>query len=201
MINPYDLEGRWTRDKLEEWVLFGICVANKPADATAVKVDALLRDIREGLGFSAYPPYTPFELIQTAVELNILRFALEKHRVGQYTRIQRAFEEVIVKVPDVLATTVTQLETVNGIGPKTARMIMLYYKPETACVPLDTHVLRWLREQGYDAPKGTPSGKRYLDLEATFVKEAQKRRMTVKALDTQIWQASALPQKKSGVTA
>ena len=198
MINPYALQGRWTRDRLEEWILFGICVANKPADPTAVKVDNLLESIR-GRFYAALEHASPFTLVTVAKNHGFLREELEKHRMGQYTRIERAFREVTEKIPDVMATSVAELETVNGIGPKTARMIMLYYKPETACVPLDTHVLKWLRAQGYDAPIGTPSGKRYLELEAAFVAEAKKRRMTVKDLDTKVWKMYALPQKNSKV--
>jgi thermostable 8-oxoguanine DNA glycosylase len=115
--------------------------------------------------------------------------------MGQYTRIARAMNEVVHKIKDPLNTTVAELETVKGIGPKTARMIMLYYKPETACVPLDTHVLKWLRAQGYKAPVTTPSGKHYLELEQVFIAEAKKRRMSAKDLDTQVWKKYALPQK------
>jgi Helix-hairpin-helix motif len=206
MIDPYALQGRWTRNRLEEWILFGICVANKPADPTAVKVDAVLKSIYATLEAAGYPSllrklpsYTPFELVRVAIYLGLLRSVLEKHRVGQYTRIERAFREVVAKIPNAMQTSVAELETVNGIGPKTARMIMLYYKPETACVPLDTHILKWLRAQGYDAPVGTPSGKKYLELEAIFVKEAAKRRMSVKDLDTKVWKMYALPQKNSKV--
>jgi hypothetical protein len=203
MIDPYDLSHPWDRNRLEEWILFGICVANKPADPTAVKVDAVLNTLREEIVnvCSFFPecetPPTPFELVGMAAESNMLRKILKKHKVGQYTRIERAFREVVEKIKDPLNTTVEELETVHGIGPKTARMIMLYYKPETACVPLDTHVLKWLRAQGYDAPKGTPSGKKYLELENIFILEAYKRGMSVKDLDSQVWAYYALPQKQS----
>lgn len=197
MIDPYDLTHPWDQKRLEEWILFGICVANKPADATAVKVEKFL------YGLPSLPPNlkTPFQRVQHLTDKGMLTWRLKLNRMGQYTRIARAMQEVVEKVKDPLNTSVAELETVNGIGPKTARMIMLYYKPETACVPLDTHILKWLRKQGYDAPVGTPSGRRYLELEAAFVKEAAKRRMTVKDLDTKVWKMYALPQKKSGAQA
>lgn len=198
MIDPYALEGKWTQDRLEEWILFGICVANKPADPTAVKVDALLNP--PGVIFG--PSITPFGKVRILIHEGKLGNELRRLRFGQYTRIERAFREVVEKIKEPLRTSVAELETVNGIGPKTARMVMLYFKPETACVPLDTHILKWLRAQGHDAPVGTPSGKRYLDLEKIFVAEAKKRRMTVKDLDTKVWKMYALPQKKSkGATA
>lgn len=198
MINPYALEGKWTQDRLEEWILFGICVANKPADPTAVKVDALLNP----RGVIWGPTITPFGKVRILIHEGKLGSELRRLRFGQYTRIEKAFREVVEKIKEPLRTTVAELETVNGIGPKTARMVMLYFKPETACVPLDTHILKWLRAQGHDAPIGTPSGRRYLELEKIFVAEAKKRRMTVKDLDTKVWKMYALPQKKSkGATA
>ncbi len=195
MIDPYDLTRPWDRQRLEEWIIFGICVANKPADPTAVKVEKFL------YGLPTIPGNKlPFERVQYLIDKGTLDWRLRLIRFGQYTRIARAMREVVEKVKDPLNTTVAELETVNGIGPKTARMILLYYKPETACVPLDTHVLKWLRAQGYDAPIGTPSGKRYLELEQIFIAEAKKRRMTVKDLDTKVWQQYALPQKQSKAT-
>ena len=194
MIDPYDLNHPWDRRRLEEWILFGICVANKPADATAVKLERFL-DAGVMCRWEGECIESPFARIRFFIKNKQLGWRLRHFRMGQYTRIGRAMREVVEKIKDPLNTSVAELETVNGIGPKTARMVMLYYKPETACVPLDTHILRWLREQGYDAPKGTPSGRRYLELEQNFIAEAKKRRMTVKELDTQVWQASALPQK------
>lgn len=206
MIDPYALDKPWTRDRLEEWILFGICVANKPADPTAVKVDAVLTDIRTILMTGGYPSlrvkvpsYSPFDLVRAADDLCLLLPVLTKNRVGQYTRIERAFREVVRKIPNVMKTTIEELETVKGIGPKTSRMIMLYYKPETNCVPLDTHILKWLRAQGYDAPKTTPTGKKYAELEKIFVLEAEHRKMSVKDLDSQVWKMYALPQKNSKV--
>lgn len=196
MIDPYALEGKWTRRRLEEWILFAICVCNKPANATAIKVDAILRDLREAVGFRG-PSSTPFELVRSAACQNTLRAVLEKHRVGQYTRIERAFREVVTKIPEVLSTTVAELETVSGIGPKSARMILLYVKPQLRVAALDTHVLRWLRDQGYNAPKGTPSGRRYAELEKIVLAEADNRGLTPKELDKKIWQSYALPRVSS----
>jgi thermostable 8-oxoguanine DNA glycosylase len=83
----------------------------------------------------------------------------------------------------------SMLLTIPGIGPKTARMILLYAFPHHAnlWVPLDTHILHWLRDQGYKAPKGTPSGRLYLELEECFRKEAVSRGKTTRELDTEIW--------------
>jgi thermostable 8-oxoguanine DNA glycosylase len=55
-------------------------------------------------------------------------------------------------------------------------------------VPLDTHILKFLRTLGLDAPKATPgSRKQYLALEAAFVFEAKCRGKTTRELDTEVW--------------
>jgi endonuclease III len=97
---------------------------------------------------------TPFDKVNHLVKCKTLRSRLEKYRVGQYSRIEKAFCEVVTKIPEVLKTSIEELETDTGIGPKTARMIVLYWKPETECAPLDTHVLKWLRQEGYDGRRG-----------------------------------------------
>ena len=195
MIDPNPVNGEWDRTHLEEWILFGICVCNKPGYATARKVDALLQDLREEFPKNTLlPPDTPFELVRHAISsTGTLMLFLQKHHTGQYRRIHKAFIEVVEKVKDPLSTTVAELESVSGIGPKTARMILLYFKPETNVVPLDTHVLKWLYKQGYDVPKGTPSaGKKYQELEQIFIHEAEMRGMTVKELDSAVWQSYAI---------
>ncbi len=59
-------------------------------------------------------------------------------------------------------------------------------------VPLDTHLLKWLRAQGYDAPKSTPpAGPKYAALEEAFVREAHLRNVSVRELDTQVWKQYA----------
>jgi thermostable 8-oxoguanine DNA glycosylase len=81
----------------------------------------------------------------------------------------------------------TELETIHGIGPKTARFFIIWTRPDARVAALDVHVLRWLKTLGYDAPSQTPSGKRYVELEIAFLAEADRRRVTPHILDQQIW--------------
>jgi endonuclease III len=194
MIDPYDLDHPWDEHRLQEWILFGICVANKPASVTAKKLEGFLYESFPSWKAQPLNP-TPFDKVNHLVKCKTLRSRLEKYRVGQYSRIEKAFCEVVTKIPEVLKTSIEELETVSGIGPKTARMIVLYWKPETECAPLDTHVLKWLRQEGYDAPKGTPSGRKYRELEKIFIREAKWRGYTPKQLDEIVWNMFARPQK------
>lgn len=188
MIDPYDLTKPWNTARVQEWILFGICVAGKPADITAFKLDKFLHP---RLGRS------PFEVTQKYITEGILEDRLREARLGQYRRIGVAFREVVVKVPDAVNTTVQELESVKGLGPKTARMILLYTQPNLKIAVLDTHILKWLRAQGYGAPKGTPSGKLYAFWETVVLREAAEHQMTPKEFDTWIWKSYARPQKLS----
>jgi thermostable 8-oxoguanine DNA glycosylase len=52
---------------------------------------------------------------------------------------------------------------------------------------LDVHILKYLRSQGFEAPKQTPSGKKYLELEKNFLELAKKNNMTPADFDLMLW--------------
>lgn len=187
-VDPTAIPKSMTRDQLEWWILFGICVAGKGAKQTEAKLNALLHHIRY---FAPVCYASPFQRIRYTVSQDSLRWFLQHQKMGQYTRIEKAFREV-VKI-DLDKISVELLETVPGIGPKTARMIVLYYDPQADCVPLDTHILKWLRAQGVPGvPKSTPAaGNSYRALEGIFQLEAKLRGKTVRELDTEVWKSYA----------
>jgi hypothetical protein len=170
-----------SKNQLQWWILFGICVAGKGARQTEEKMNRFL-DLSAAI--------TPFGRVKSMIQYGELGQNLRKVKMGQYARINKAFRHAVNLDLDNL--TVKSLEQVPGIGPKTARMTILYYEPEAECVPLDTHILKWLRSKGYDAPKSTPpAGKKYLELEQAFVAEARKRNVSVRNLDTLVWKTYA----------
>lgn len=199
-VDPFAIRIK-TRAQKEYWVLFGIMVANKSAEQTYKKLNALLSEI-ERLPIHCGGGKTPFQLIEVARRFGKLRPLLKKHRTGQYTRIYKAFKSVLYAV-DVDKMTVSLLENVYGIGPKTARMIMLYTQPDATCVPLDTHVLKFLAKEypKKKVPKVTPSaGKTYTELEALFQQAAEKRGKSVRQLDTEVWTSYAKGAKGEGLS-
>lgn len=195
MIDPYDLTKPWDDRRLQEWFLFGVCVAGKSARQTADKVEAMLADMvatacdtkpLPGLGKNLHP----FGAINYAITFGKLGYFLRKHKLGQYTRINKAFRGM-VKI-DPKTVTLEELEQIHGVGAKTARMLLLYTRPGLDIAPLDTHVLKWLKANGYDAPKSTPPpGKRYRELEQAFLTEGRKRGHSAKEWDTIVWQMYA----------
>ena len=74
--------------------------------------------------------------------------------------------------------TLLDLEKIPGVKYKTSRFFMLHSRNDEAqkCIPLDTHILRFLRHRGHDeAPKKTPGGEHvYKYWESVAILEFQK---------------------------
>ena len=198
MIDPYDLTKPWDDRRLQEWFLFGICVAGKGARQTAQKLDRFLRGPfpRE---FEMSSMRLPFDIVQQMITFGMLAHELRKYKMGQYRRINKAFRGM-VKI-DPRTVTLEELEAIHGVGPKTARMLLLYTRPDLKLIPLDTHILHWLRDQGYEAPKSTPcAGPTYRKWELTFISEGEKRGMSPKEWDTYVWTTYANRRKSIGTS-
>lgn len=138
---------------------------------------------------------SPFETIRGLAAVDgALEAALRRARSGSYTRLALCLPRAAELDPETC--TIEELEAVHGIGPKTARAFVLWTRPGTRCAVLDTHILKWLRALGHAAPKSTPTGKRYRELEQAVLREADRRGMTPADLDAQVWASYA---KRSGV--
>lgn len=188
-VDPFNIPKLLNREQLEYWILFGICVAGKSAKQTQEKVNNLLTDMEMDYFSYAMPEkrLNPFKIVSEAVRRGKLRSFLKRHRIGQYKRIEKAFKQAINL--DLDHINIKSLESVSGIGPKTARMVMLYYDPSADCAVLDTHILKYLKAQGVEnVPKTTPSSNQYLRLEKEFQRLAKEQNKTVRQLDTEIWQ-------------
>jgi hypothetical protein len=194
-IDPYDLTKPWDEARVQAWFLFGICVAGKGARQTANKVQAMLRDMSVQYDYAVGHPIrfdsrTPFACIETSIKLGKLGRFLRKHKLGQYQRINKAMRGMIKINPQTV--TLEELEQIHGVGAKTARMLLLYTRKDMEVIPLDTHILKWLRANGYNAPKSTPPpGKKYRELELAFLAEGKKRGLSAKDWDTQVWKMYA----------
>jgi thermostable 8-oxoguanine DNA glycosylase len=83
------------------------------------------------------------------------------------------------------------LEQIYGIGPKTSRFFILWTRPNASFAALDRHILRWLREKGYQVSKTPPTGKRYCELENIFLEEARQLNKSARQLDSEIWSTAS----------
>lgn len=110
------------------------------------------------------------------------------HRVGQYTRIEWAFQQSI----DLDLTTVNleRLLSIYGVGSKTARLFMLHSRQDCQHVVLDTHILRFLNQRfGLEVPANTPPPKEYARLEPIAANPIRSEfpSLSMAAADLLIW--------------
>lgn len=168
---------------LEEFWIFAICVAGKNAKVASQKVHSLLHP----LGWQ-----TPVGKLKRYMGEGKLATVVKQNKLGQYKRITGAFIDTIRAQDEygedfLRKATVEQLESIHGVGPKTARYFLIHTRPDQRLAALDTHILKFLREQRYDAPKLTPSGKTYKRLEDTFLELADKSGMPLAEFDLALW--------------
>ena len=179
MIDPQNItDYNRTDDELEELLLFAAAVTGKTAVVIAKQLDNFLK----------YGPAgkSPFEKVKWMVKNGKLDFYLRNSSIGQYTRLNKAYRQIVKLKPRTC--TVDDLEAVHGIGPKTARFYLLHSRRNQRIAALDTHMVRFLREKGYTNLMNTPSSRsKYAELEAIFITEADKAGKSVADFDLSIW--------------
>ena len=190
-INPKKItDFNRSQADLELFAVFAVCVAGKKAQQTADKVNEHFRDVAtvSGKDWSKAKQLTPFETIKSLVKIRIFGGFLQTAKFGQYKRIYRALRDLAESGIDLKTCTVEDLEAIHGIGPKTSRFIIMHSRPKQRLATLDTHILRWMRDQGIETPKATPqSRKLYQKLEQKFLTLCDKCGMIPSQLDLKIW--------------
>ena len=183
-INPKKItDFNRSQEDLELFAVFAVCVAGKKAQQTADKVNEHFRDVQ-----TPTKQLTPFETIKSLIGANIFGGYLQHARFGQYKRIYRALRDLAESSIDLKTCTVEDLEAIHGIGPKTSRFIIMHSRPNQRLATLDTHILRWMRDQGIETPKATPQSKKlYKELEEKFLTLCDKCAILPSQLDLKIW--------------
>ena len=172
------------KHELQYKLLYSIVVAGKSAKFAK---NALGRFLQDNCYSDNSPKELPFDYIKQMIADDELLGYLEYARTGNYTKLDKAFREVIKLNPETC--TVEDLEAIHGIGYKTSRFFMLWTREGCRYAALDTHILKYLRSLGYDAPKSTPtSSKKYIELENIFLKICDEKKMEPRDLDYEIWQ-------------
>lgn len=191
MIDPANITNfSRTKAELEEFLLFGLCVAGKTASIQAKKLDQFLWALEKrwqqeyDSEIRYYMDPTPFELLSESKEADVLA-CMKEVGLGQYRKLLQGFEDA--RHLDVFTCTLEQLEQVYGVGPKTSRFFLLHSRPNQNLACLDTHVLKYLKSEGFPAPKVNPSKKLYPLLEKAFLFLAAKNNMTPADFDLNIW--------------
>lgn len=182
MINPEKISNfNLTVPELEENILFWVCAAGKNGVTAAKCLDKLLTQLR-----CEYGGLTPFSSINYTKSGN-LAFHMKEAGIGCYNNKAVTFQQLASSAIDLQTCTVYDLMSIKGIGPKTARAFLVHTREAQKFAVIDTHVLKFLRHQGIIAPKSTPSGKKYNELEKVFLNICDLRGLEAADLDLAIW--------------
>jgi len=135
---------------------------------------------------------SPFAIVDRMVKNNTLFDNIKNSSLGKHYVLYRAFSELVKYTKNVInlrTCTPQELEQIHGIGFKTSRFFIVHSRPSQKYAILDTHILSYLREKGYDnIPKITPgSTKKYNEIEMIFLKELDKENKSAAQFDLEIW--------------
>lgn len=182
MIDPTKITNfNATKQELEEMILFWVCAAGKNGVTAAKCLDNLLRSVDSDNCLS------PFKTIMLINQEKDLSEEMKKHGIGCFRRKAVTFLSLCESKLDLRTCTVDDLESISGIGPKTARCFLIHSRPNQNLAGLDTHILKFLRDQGHKTPASTPNGKKYKELEEIFLRYVQASNKSVAEFDLYIW--------------
>lgn len=182
LVDPQNITNfNSSRFELELVMLFWICAAGKKATTSANCLNNFLT-----YGSNIFGKIFPFDIIRCTPPAELPLY-LKNFGIGCYNNKAKCMIDLVNKNLDLSNCSIFDLESVKGIGPKTARCFLLHTRKEAKYAGLDTHILKYMRDQGLDVPKSTPNGKKYLDLEKKFIKMAENSSMTIAEFDLHIW--------------
>lgn len=187
MIDPQNIiQYNRTHKELEQLLFFCVCVAGKSASTIAPRVN----DLTDGY-------MTPWDYPKSLWEYLLfssgdsLATILKNAGIGCFNQRQSTVMSLNANQLNLKTCTVSDLEGIFGIGPKTARFFLLSSRRNVKHAALDTHLLKWLKSQGIEnVPKSTPNGKQYARLEKEFLNRVPKNQ-TPAEFDLEIWKKYA----------
>jgi thermostable 8-oxoguanine DNA glycosylase len=189
MINPRDMKSiSRSKEGLQEFLLFCLFCQRMNADEAAHKLEALLSWSREGQRFSFRHQLSPFAKLALLYNTGRLEQALGDLQITPFRRMFEAIPQIVHV--DVETCTVELLQCIKHIGPKTARMFMIYGRGATDLVILDEHIMLWLWNHGYAIPASSPKNTVYKQLEAAFQQAAASFGVAPLKLDEMILTAA-----------
>ena len=200
MIDPEKVTNYNMTDKeLEEFILFWVCAAGKNGRTAARCLDGLLNDIGGyDIGpFNAIRIWMYYEHPET---LEGWPEMLRDNGIGCYNSKAKTMAQLAMSGLNLRTCTARDLESIHGIGKKTSRCFILHSRKDARVAGLDTHMLKHLRAAGYDVPKSTPTGKKYLELEQAVLNLADEAGMTPQEFDLSVWLRYSVKSTPGGLT-
>lgn len=170
-----------TLPELERFLIFCICVAGRNSKMVADKLN----------NWWIMDMSPPSKILSVLTKEDIAEELLDV-KMGQYGRISNALYIIADFGAYLHHCTLKDLLEIKGIGPKTARFFLLHSRPNQRLACLDTHILRYMRENGIaQTPKSTPSGKKYLQLEQKWLEYCDSQGKSSAEMDLEIWKKGA----------
>lgn len=206
MIDVYNITNfRRNRKEIEEFLLLAICVAGKTAYIQAKKLNEFLtlfnNDLTPFENIKASNKQTKYHLTNKkqhnkyhiAKQCTRLEVFIKRVKLGQYNKLIRAFIQAAELNP--YTCTIKQLENIYGVSSKTSRFFLIHSRENFIGAALDTHILKYLRENGYpEAPVSTPIPNKYEFYEKAFLKLIPNNK-TIAEFDLDIWRLYGREEK------
>ena len=163
MINPTEVTNfERTPDQVEQFALFAILVAGKNSDVASRKLLEICKEVFEETHRRDILTW----IIETYENRFLIQDFFQSYNTGQHTRIAKHVDKMRFEIKNKILLDLPIGVLEEKMGPKTARFFMLHSVKDCECIPLDTHILSWMRDNGADVPKSTPKpGKRYRQIE------------------------------------
>jgi endonuclease III len=182
MIDPSNVTN-YSLDEagLQEVILWWILAAGKSGTTSSRCLELFLSSWRSSI------KEVPFDTVKKVDAKSSLALEMKKCGIGCYNNKARSWKALVHSNIDLKRCTLGDLEAIPGIGPKTARCFLIHSRRDQSYAGLDTHLLKFLRLVGYDAPKSTPTKKKYTHLEKEFLGLVKKSGRTVAQFDLIIW--------------
>ena len=184
MINPAEVTNyNRTQSELQEFLLFCINVAGKKSSIEAPKLEVFIQRAKD-----ITKETSPFNCIKKLIQLGRLQEIMHWAKLSPYKQRYNSYVDA-VKLGDLQKVTLNRLLQVPGIGLKTARFFLSHSREDFDEPMLDTHILKFLRDNGYrNAPKSTPSNVGIYNYYANVFKMfARVSGKSVTDLDLEIW--------------
>jgi len=217
MIDPKHITNFKRNDwDLQEFFFFCVAVAGKKSHTTAGKVQDLTDHISEMLVENPYYEKHRKEtgIIHYLVGINDYADSgielLRQFKFGKYSQWEGFIDwwkEMLIYMDGACLSdwlreaSILDLEKIPAVGKKTSRFFKLHSDREAECVPLDTHILKFVRDKHCHnpiyIPKTTPtSASKYEFIESLalgYISNymAQKRMKTLAEADQAIWSSYA----------
>lgn len=126
---------------------------------------------------------------QPITHSNLFQWMMKDSGIGNHNLKSKCFIEISQSNINLRECSIDDLISIKGIGRKTAAGFLLHTRPNQRFAVIDTHILKFLRDQGIMVPKSTPGkrSKKYLELEKNFLNLCDKYTLDVANLDLAVW--------------